>query len=125
MSQVKEAPWVERALPVDRRNEPSWQAASPRRMNLAQVAWLRGVLQSRWPQFIVRTIALAGFLFVILTGILGSPVGSHNFAIIIVWIAWWTRSSLGSSLSAAGHGAAYVPSHCREIGFSRAGSCRM
>ncbi len=94
MSQVKEAPWVERALPVDRRNEPSWQAASPRRMNLAQVAWLRGVLQSRWPQFIVRTIALAGFLFVILTGILGSPVGSHNFAIIIVWIAWWTALKL-------------------------------
>jgi ferredoxin len=34
-------------------------------------------------------MALGGFVFAILVGIFGTPVGNHNFAIIAVWIAWW------------------------------------
>jgi polyferredoxin len=51
-------------------------------------------LESRWLLFIARAITLAGFVFTILAGLFGSPVGSHNFAIIFVWLAWWTALKL-------------------------------
>jgi polyferredoxin len=38
---------------------------------------------------------LMGLVFTIATALLGPRVGSHNFAIIIVWIAWWTTLKLG------------------------------
>ncbi len=44
---------------------------------------------NRWPQFLVRTAALLGFLFAIVAGLLGTPVGSRNFSIVFVWIGWW------------------------------------
>lgn len=50
---------------------------------------LRRLLISRWPQFLVRALALAGFLLAIAAGLAGTPVGNHNFAIVFVWIAWW------------------------------------
>ena len=34
---------------------------------------------SRWP----------GFIFAILSGFIGTPVGNHNFSIVFVWIVWW------------------------------------
>ncbi|NMB87582.1 MAG: 4Fe-4S binding protein [Chloroflexi bacterium] len=56
---------------------------------------LAGVgLRSRWPQFLLRAITLAGFVFTILAGLFGPAVGSHNFAIIFVWIAWWSALKL-------------------------------
>jgi ferredoxin len=42
----------------------------------------------------VRALALAGFVFAIAAGLFGSVVGSHNFAIIFVWIAWWSAFKL-------------------------------
>ncbi len=65
---------------------PHAAAAAPRQ------SWL---LTSRWPLFSARALTLAGFLLTILAGLFGSPVGSHNFAIIFVWIAWWTALKLG------------------------------
>lgn len=50
--------------------------------------WL-GLLRNRWPQLVLRLIALAGFMLAIMAGLLGTPVGNRNFAIIMVWIAWW------------------------------------
>lgn len=64
------------------------------RLNLYQLPWLRPLLESRWPQFLVRALALAGFVFAIAAGLFGSVVGSHNFAIIFVWIAWWSAFKL-------------------------------
>jgi len=66
----------------------------PVRLNLAQVSWLRPLLISRWVLFFLRTITFAGLVFTILAGLFGSQVGSHNFAIIFVWIAWWTTLKL-------------------------------
>ena len=51
-------------------------------------------MSSRWPLFIARAVTLAGFVLTILAGLFGSVVGSHNFAIIFVWIAWWTLLKL-------------------------------
>ena len=56
---------------------------------MASLPLVRPALRSRWPQFIITAVALAGFIFVILAGLAGTPVGSHNLAIIFVWIVWW------------------------------------
>ncbi len=94
MSQVKEIPWIDQALPLGRMKKSPQEISSPWRVDITRLPWLRIVLQSRWLQFAARSITLAGFVFVILTGLFGSPVGSHNFAIIIVWIAWWSALKL-------------------------------
>jgi polyferredoxin len=58
--------------------------------DLTRVRWLAPLLRSRWPVVMGRIITLAGFVFTILAGLLGTPIGGRNFAIIFVWIAWWT-----------------------------------
>lgn len=68
--------------------------AAVRRLELTRLAWARALLRSRWPQFLGQAVALAGLIFAILAGLLGSPVGSNNFAILFVWIAWWTALKL-------------------------------
>jgi ABC-type antimicrobial peptide transport system permease subunit len=50
---------------------------------------VRALLRSRWPQFALMALTLGGFVFAILAGLAGTPVGSHNFGIVFVWIAWW------------------------------------
>jgi ferredoxin len=57
--------------------------------DLTHLPWIKSALRSRWPQLILRLLTLGGFLLAILTGLLGTPVGSRNFAIVFVWIAWW------------------------------------
>lgn len=59
-------------------------------IDLARTPIVKAALRNRWPQFILRVIALAGFVFAIVAGLIGTPVGSHNFGIVFVWIAWWT-----------------------------------
>ena len=71
-------------LPLDSSPRPrAW------RFELTQYPWIKGLLRSRWPQLILTAIALAGFVLAILTGLFGTPVGSRNFGILFVWIAWW------------------------------------
>jgi ferredoxin len=65
------------------------------RLDLTRFPWARRLLVSRWPQFLLRAVMMAGFIFTILAALVGSPVGSHNFAIIFVWIAWWSALKLG------------------------------
>ena len=50
---------------------------------------IKSTLKNRWPQIAVFILMLAGYLFAILAGLIGTPVGSHNFSIVFVWIAWW------------------------------------
>lgn len=64
------------------------------RRDVLLLPWLRRLLVVRWPMLLARAITLAGFVFTILAGLFGSTVGSHNFAIIFVWIAWWTALKL-------------------------------
>ncbi len=59
------------------------------RYDLLQLPGVKSLLKSRWPQWVAQLLALGGFAFAILAGLSGSPVGSHNFSIIFVWIAWW------------------------------------
>lgn len=60
-----------------------------RRYDLMRLPMVRWMLISRWPQLVIRAVLLGMFVFVILAGWFGTPVGSRNFGIIGVWIAWW------------------------------------
>lgn len=59
------------------------------RLELTHLPWLRRLLRSRWPQWALTTLLLAGFLLAVLAGLLGTPVGNRNFATVFVWIVWW------------------------------------
>lgn len=58
-------------------------------MELTRIAFIKNALKSRYPQLAVFIVMLIGYIFAILAGLIGTPVGSHNFSIVFVWIAWW------------------------------------
>lgn len=51
--------------------------------------FIKNALKSRYPQLAIFIVMLVGYIFAILAGLIGTPVGSHNFSIVFVWIAWW------------------------------------
>lgn len=59
------------------------------RLELTRLPLLKTALKSRYPQLAVLIVMLVGYVFVILAGLVGTQVGSHNFSIVFVWIAWW------------------------------------
>jgi len=59
------------------------------RFELTRFPLVKSLLKNRWPQFLAWFVMLAGFLFAILAGFFGTPVGNRNFGIVFVWIAWW------------------------------------
>ncbi len=59
------------------------------RLELTGNSFIKNILKSRGPQLVVFTATLAFYLFAILAGFAGTPVGNHNFSIVFVWIAWW------------------------------------
>src|SRR5512134_2064396 len=59
------------------------------RIELTRNLFLKNALKSRYPQLAVFIVMLVGYVFAILAGLIGTPVGSHNFSIVFVWIAWW------------------------------------
>jgi polyferredoxin len=59
------------------------------RIELTRNPFLKSALKSRYPQLAIFIVMLVGYIFAILAGLIGTPVGSHNFSIVFVWIAWW------------------------------------
>jgi polyferredoxin len=59
------------------------------RIELTRIHFIKNALKSRYPQLAVFIVMLVGYIFAILAGLIGTPVGSHNFSIVFVWIAWW------------------------------------
>ncbi len=59
------------------------------RYELTGIPIIKSLLRNRWPQLVIFVMMLAGFIFAILAGFIGTPVGSHNFSIVFTWIAWW------------------------------------
>jgi len=66
------------------------------RISLTANPRLNRLLVMRWPQWTILLVMLAGFLFAILAGFIGTPVGSRNFGIVFVWIAWWAALILAA-----------------------------
>jgi polyferredoxin len=58
-------------------------------IDLTTIPWLRRLLISRWPQWLIMAGFLAFFIYSIAAGLLGTEVGNHNLAITLIWIAWW------------------------------------
>jgi ferredoxin len=59
------------------------------KIELTRNSFIKSALKSRYPQLAVFIVMLVGYIFAILAGLIGTPVGSHNFSIVFVWIAWW------------------------------------
>src|SRR5215207_1487851 len=59
------------------------------KIELTRSPLLKNALKSRYPQLAVFIVMVVGYIFAILAGLIGTPVGSHNFSIVFVWIAWW------------------------------------
>ena len=59
------------------------------KIELTRSPFIKNALKSRYPQLAVFIVMLVGYIFAILAGLIGTPVGSHNFSIVFVWIAWW------------------------------------
>src|SRR6266511_1531669 len=59
------------------------------KIELTRSPFVKNALKSRYPQLAVFVVMLVGYFFAILAGLIGTPVGSHNFSIVFVWIAWW------------------------------------
>ena len=59
------------------------------KIELTRNRFLKNILVNRDPQLAVFIVMLIGYIFAILAGLIGTPVGSHNFSIVFVWIAWW------------------------------------
>src|SRR5512139_1860270 len=59
------------------------------KIELTRSLFVKNTLKNRYPQLVVFVVMLVGYIFAILAGLVGTPVGSHNFSIVFVWIAWW------------------------------------
>jgi ferredoxin len=59
------------------------------KIELTRIPFIKNALKSRYPQLAVFIVMLMGYIFAILAGLIGTPVGSRNFSIVFVWIAWW------------------------------------
>jgi len=59
------------------------------KIELTRNPFIKNALKSRTPQLAVFVVMLVGYIFAILAGLIGTPVGSSNFSIVFVWIAWW------------------------------------
>lgn len=59
------------------------------RFELTSIPIIKKILVSRWLQWSLIAITLPFFVLAILTGLLGTPAGNHNFGIVFVWIVWW------------------------------------
>jgi polyferredoxin len=59
------------------------------KIELTRLPFIKNALKNRYPQLAVFIVMLVGYIFAILAGLIGTPVGSHNFSIVFVWIAWW------------------------------------
>ena len=94
MSRAQPIQWVEQAATANP-IQPEKGQVNGWRIDLLHIPWLRALFVSRWAQLILRITTLLGFIFTLVAAQLGPRVGSRNFAIIAVWVAWWTTLKLG------------------------------
>ena len=54
-----------------------------------KIPFVKKMVKSRYFQFTLTFIGLFVFFVVILAGIVGTPIGNRNIAIVLIWIFWW------------------------------------
>lgn len=60
------------------------------RFELTRFRAVRWFVSSRWVTFLAQLCNMAVFALILLAGVLGTPVGNRNLAIMFVWILWWS-----------------------------------
>jgi polyferredoxin len=65
------------------------EAGNVGRFDLLQIGWVRALAQSRALQPALIFVNLFIFVVLIMAGLVGTPVGNHNAAIVLVWILWF------------------------------------
>ncbi|MBI5538630.1 MAG: 4Fe-4S binding protein [Bacteroidia bacterium] len=50
---------------------------------------IKRIVKSRYFQFTLTFAGLFVFFLVILGGLIGTPIGNRNIAIVLIWIFWW------------------------------------
>ncbi len=68
---------------------PAATAGGSSRVNLLRWRPLKLILTSRLFPFVIVLPVLFVFVLVILTGLVGTPIGGANFSIVFAWIVWW------------------------------------
>jgi len=56
---------------------------------LKKIPVLKWFVTRKWFQFSVTFPSLIFFYFILISGIIGSPVGNRNITTVFVWILWW------------------------------------
>ncbi|MCX7670690.1 MAG: 4Fe-4S binding protein [Anaerolineae bacterium] len=69
--------------------DPPEAEAVVMRYAISEIPFVKRLLRSRWPQWILTVLLLAGFVLAIIAGLFGTPAGNRNFGIVFVWIVWW------------------------------------
>jgi hypothetical protein len=59
------------------------------KVEITSSRFIKGLLKNRYPQLGIFVVMLVGYIFAMLAGAIGTPVGSQNFSIVFVWITWW------------------------------------
>ncbi len=57
--------------------------------DLGRIPFVKKMLLSRGMVWWATTVTLAFFILAILTGLVGTPAGSRNLSVVLVWIVWW------------------------------------
>jgi len=71
------------------RFEPIEEPEPVEKIDLLKFKLIKKLLKSRNIQFTILLATLAIFVFVIMSGLVGTPVGNRNFSVVMVWIIWW------------------------------------
>lgn len=50
---------------------------------------IKTIVKKRWFQFALMLPNLVVFYVIIMAGLIGTPVGNRNLAIVFIWILWW------------------------------------
>ncbi|MDP2727433.1 MAG: hypothetical protein Q8P59_07795, partial [Dehalococcoidia bacterium] len=77
------APYEEAVTPAESVPAPYF------RFDLLQLPLVGTLIRHRVFPFVLLLVNLFFFALVILTGLVGTPIGNHNLSIIFVWIVWW------------------------------------
>ncbi len=64
------------------------------RFELTRLPGIRAMLKSRWVTFLPTSVNLFLFLVILMAGVVGTPVGNANIAIVFIWIFWWSALML-------------------------------
>jgi len=68
---------------------PLWKTQSPG-FNLLEIAWIKGLLQSKYVQPVFQIPLLAVFIILLILAFVDIQDSGKNLSVIVIWTLWWT-----------------------------------